>query len=134
TKRYGGIDVVRDVSLRLPSGSRTALLGANGAGKTTLISMLSTLVTPTGGEALVEGHSTARKPAALRRLIGVLAHRPMLYEELSAVENLRLFARLYGVEDARARIEELLRAVGVWTRRDEPVAVLSRGTHQRIAL
>ena len=134
TKRYGGIEVVRDVSLRLPAGSRTALLGANGAGKTTLITMLSTLVSPTSGDATIAGHSLAKKPEALRRTIGVLAHKPMLYEELSALENLHLFARLYGVADATARIEELLRTVGVWTRRDEPVAVLSRGTHQRIAL
>ena len=134
TKRYGGVEVVRDVSLRLPAGSRTALLGANGAGKTTLLSLLSTLVSPTSGDARVDGHPVAGKPAALRRAIGVLAHRPMLYEELSALENLRLFARLYGVAGAEARIEELLRAVGAWRRRDEPVAVLSRGTHQRIAL
>ena len=134
TKRYGGVEVVRDVSLRLPAGSRTALVGANGAGKTTLLALLSTLVTPSSGEARVEGHAVAGKPAALRRVVGVLAHRPMLYEALSAIENLRLCARLYAVAGAEPRIEELLRAVGAWRRRDEPVAVLSRGTHQRIAL
>ncbi len=134
TKRYGGIDVVRDVSLRLPVGSRTALLGANGAGKTTLLALLSTLVSPTSGDATVEGYPLAGKPAALRRVIGILGHQPMLYEDMSAAENLRLFGRLYGVLDASTRVEELLRLVGLWTRRDERVSVLSRGTHQRIAL
>ena len=134
TKRYGGIEVVRAVSLALPAGSRTALIGANGAGKTTLLAMLSTLIAPTEGDATIAGHALRARPAALCRAIGVLAHRPMLYEELTPLENLRFFARLYGVADAEPRIEELLRAVGVWRRRHEPVAVLSRGTHQRLAL
>ncbi|MFA7248818.1 MAG: ABC transporter ATP-binding protein [Dehalococcoidia bacterium] len=134
TKRYGGLDVVRAVSLALPAGSRTALVGANGAGKTTLLAMLCTLIAPTEGDATIAGHALRARPAALRRAIGVLAHQPMLYEEMTPLENLRFFARLYGVTDAEPRIEELLRAVGVWTRRHEPVSVLSRGYHQRLAL
>jgi heme exporter protein A len=134
TKRYGGLDVVRAVSIALPPGSRTALIGANGAGKTTLLALLSTLVAPSAGDATVAGHSLKDRPAALRRAIGVLAHRPMLYEEMTPLENLGFFARLYSVTDAEARIEELLRATSVWQRRHEPVAVLSRGYHQRLAL
>lgn len=134
TKRYGGLDVVRQVDLALPPGSRTALIGANGAGKTTLLALLSTLVAPSEGDATIAGHSLKDRPAALRRAIGVLAHRPMLYEEMTPLENLGFFARLYTVADAEARIEELLRATGVWPRRHEPVAVLSRGYHQRLAL
>ncbi|MEX2445838.1 MAG: ABC transporter ATP-binding protein [Dehalococcoidia bacterium] len=134
TKRYGGLAVVRDVTLRLPQGSRTALLGANGAGKTTLLGLLATLLTPSEGEATVAGHPVHARAAALRRSIGVLAHRPMLYEEMTPLENLDLFARLYEVADADTRIEELLRAVGIWARRHEAVAVLSRGAHQRLAL
>lgn len=134
TKRYGGLEVVRSVALALPAGSRTALIGANGAGKTTLLAMLSTLVAPTEGHATIAGHSLRARPAALRRTIGVLAHRPMLYEEMTPLENLGFFARLYDVSNAEPRIEELLRAVGVWNRRFEAVAVLSRGYHQRLAL
>lgn len=134
TKRYGGLDVVRQVALALPAGSRTALVGANGAGKTTLLALLSTLVMPSEGDATIAGHSLKDRPAALRRAIGVLAHRPMLYEEMTPLENLRFFARLYAMPDAEARIEELLRATAVWPRRHEPVAVLSRGYHQRLAL
>jgi len=132
TRRYGGVIVVRDVNLRLPEGSRTALLGANGAGKTTLLGMLSTLITPTSGTFTIGGHE--RGSAELRRSIGVLGHKPMLYEELSPLENLQFFARLYGVQDAETRIEQLLRQVGLWLRRHERTLVLSRGYHQRLAL
>ena len=134
TKRYGGLDVLRAVSLALPEGSRTALIGANGAGKTTLLALLSTLVAPSEGDATIAGHSLRARPAELRRAIGVLAHRPMLYEELTPQENLGFFARLYGLDDAETRIEELLRTVGIWNRRHEAVSVLSRGMHQRLAL
>ncbi|MDA1002483.1 MAG: ABC transporter ATP-binding protein [Chloroflexi bacterium] len=134
TKRFGMLTVVDAVDFRLSPGSKTALLGANGAGKTTLLGLLATLVTPSAGAAWIGGESLARPSAALRRRIGVLAHLPMLYEELSALENLTFFARLYGVREAPARIEELLRAVGLWRRRDEPTHVFSRGQHQRLAL
>ncbi|MDA0270212.1 MAG: ABC transporter ATP-binding protein [Chloroflexi bacterium] len=134
TRRYGGIDVVRAVNVRIPVGARVALVGANGAGKTTLLAMLSTLVSPTLGSATVLGHDIGHNPAALRRSIGVLGHQPMVYEDLSPLENLQFFARLYDVPDAPARIEELLRAVGLWLRRRETTAVLSRGYHQRLAL
>lgn len=133
-RRYSGVLVVREVDLRLPSRSRTALIGANGAGKTTLLGMLSTLITPSEGMARIDGNSLRNRPAEVRRRIGVLAHRPMLYEELSPLENLRFFARLYGVSDAEPRIEELLRVVGLWRRREEPTAVFSRGYHQRLAI
>jgi heme exporter protein A len=133
-RRYGGIDVLRDVDLRLPEGSRTALLGANGAGKTTLLRVLATLVSPSMGDAAVAGWSVRDRAAPMRRQIGVLLHQPMLYEELTPLENLRFFARLYDVPDAEQRIEDLLRAVGLWLRRHEPAEVLSRGYHQRLAL
>lgn len=133
-KRYGASEVLREVTFRLEAGSKTALLGANGAGKTTLLAVLSTLATPSSGTATVAGCAVEGAPAELRRRIGVLTHRPMLYEELSPIENLRFFARLYGVTDATARIEELLRAVGLWRRRGERTAVLSRGYHQRLAM
>lgn len=132
TRRYGGVTVVRGVDLALPAGSKTALLGANGAGKTTLLAMLATLISPTSGTLAIAGH--ARGSVALRRSIGVLGHKPMLYEDLSPLENLRFFAGLYEVPDAEARIEALLRQVGLWLRRHERTAILSRGYHQRLAL
>jgi heme exporter protein A len=134
TKRYGGVDVVSDMSFSLAAGSKTALLGPNGAGKSTLLGLLTTLLTPNAGDAAIAGHAISTNPIDLRRSIGVLAHLPMVYEELSPLENLEFFARLYGVPDADTRVEELLRAVGLWRRRREPTAVLSRGYHQRLAL
>ena len=134
SKRFGAVTALDGVTFALPEGSRTALLGPNGAGKSTLIGVLSTLLSPSGGEALIDGLDVATGGDALRSAIGVTTHRPMLYEELSPLENLSFFARLYGVEDGRARVEQLLRAVGLWLRRDEPVESLSRGYHQRLAM
>jgi len=134
TKRYGGVEVVSDVTFALPVGSKTALLGPNGAGKSTLLGLLTTLIAPNEGDAAIAGHALSVNPIEMRRHIGVLAHLPMVYEELSPLENLRFFARLYDAPDPEARIEELLRAVGLWRRRREPTAVFSRGYHQRLAL
>jgi ABC-type multidrug transport system ATPase subunit len=134
TKRYGGVAVVSNISFSLRAGSKIALLGHNGAGKSTLLGLLSTLITRTSGDASIAGHAISTNPIELRRNIGVLAHLPMVYEELSPLENLEFFARLYEVPDAAARIEELLRAVGLWRRRRESTAILSRGYHQRLAL
>ena len=134
TKRFGATIALDGVTFALPDGAKAALLGANGAGKSTLLAVLSTLLAPTAGEATIAGHELRRAPMALRASVGVLTHRPMIYEELSPRENLEFFARLYGVPQAAARIEELLRAVGLWLRRDEETAVLSRGFHQRLAI
>ena len=134
TKRFGGVVAIDAVSFQLPPGSRTALLGANAAGKSTLLSVLSTLAAPSAGEARIGGFDVAEAPIALRRRLGVMMHSPMVYEELSALENLSLFARLYGVREPGERIEQLLRTVGLWLRRDEPAEVLSRGAHQRLAI
>jgi heme exporter protein A len=134
TKCFGGVVAIDEVSFHLPPGSRTALLGANAAGKSTLLSVLSTLATASAGEARIGEFDVSAAPIALRRQLGVMMHSPMVYEELSALENLSLFARLYGVREPGERIEQLLRTVGLWLRRDEPAEVLSRGAHQRLAI
>ncbi len=134
TKKYGGSLVLDGVAFALPPGSKTALTGANGAGKSTLLHVLATLVSPTSGTATIAGYSITEALPALRGTIGMLTHSPMVYEELSPLENLRFFARLYGVPNPDARIEALLRAVGLWQRRDELTGLLSRGTHQRLAI
>jgi heme exporter protein A len=131
-RSYGGVRVLRDVSLDLPPGSKTALLGSNGAGKTTLLNLLSTLLMPSTGSFRIDG--LERSAPEMKRRIGVLAHSPMLYEDFTPLENLHFFASLYDVADADQRIEELLRTVGLWLRRHEPTRILSRGYHQRLAL
>ena len=134
SKRYGGITAIDGVSFMLAEGSRTALLGPNGAGKSTLLALLATLASPSSGEASIDGFDVAGAPVELRRRIGVMTHLPMVYEQLTPRENLGFFAALYGVPEPERRIEELLRAAGLWLRRDEPTEVLSRGYHQRLAL
>lgn len=133
-RRFGIITALDEVSFVVPAGAKVALLGANGAGKSTLLSILCTLAPPRIGRAMVAGFDVARAGGDVRRRIGVLAHQPMVYEDLTSLENLRFFARLYAVGDPEPRIEELLRAVGLWRRRDEPAHVLSRGYHQRLAM
>lgn len=134
SKRYAGIAALDALSFALPEGSRTALVGPNGAGKSTLLALLSTLAAPSSGAASIDGFDVAEAAPELRRRLGVMTHQPMVYEQLSPLENLLFFGRLYGVPELDARAEELLRAIGLWMRRDEPVEVLSRGYHQRLAL
>lgn len=134
TKRYSTTTVLDGVSFNVAAGAKVALVGPNGAGKSTLLAVLSTLAAPTSGEATVAGYDLGREGVEVRRRIGVLTHRPMLYEELTPLENLTFFARLYGVPAPRARIEALLRVLGLWSRRDDAVSVLSRGYHQRLAI
>lgn len=132
--RYAGqaawAPALRDVSLVVEPGQRLLLLGPNGAGKSTLVRVFTGLMRPERGEALVLG-IPARQA---RHLVGVVAHATYLYEELTARENVRLYARLYGVENVAGRTAEVLEEVGVSRRADEPVGQLSRGLQQRVAL
>jgi len=134
TKRYGGSMVLDRVTCSIEAGAKVALTGANGAGKSTLLAVLGTLAAASDGSFAIAGHEVERDAAGLRRSIGVLAHSPMVYEELTPLENLRFFARLYGVENGEARAATLLERVGLWRRRHEPTRVLSRGMHQRLAI
>jgi heme exporter protein A len=120
------------VTLSLPAGQTLAVFGANGAGKTTLLRVLATLLRPHAGEALVLGHALPAQAWRARGRIGLLAHEPLLYRDLSARENLRFHAQLHDVPVARG--EALLEAVGLERRADEPVRALSRGMAQRVAI
>ncbi|MFG2148242.1 ATP-binding cassette domain-containing protein [Streptomyces sp. NPDC048696] len=128
-------EAVRGVSFDVGEGELFGLLGPNGAGKTTTIKMLNTLLLPTSGTARVLGHDVARDPVAVRRRIGyVFGGDRGLYERLSALDNLRYFAELYGVEprEQKARIAELLELVGLDGRERERVEGYSRGMRQRL--
>jgi heme exporter protein A len=131
-RAYGERVVLRDVSFGLAAGRTLAVFGANGAGKTTLLRILATLLRPHAGAARVLGRELPREGWAVRGRIGLLAHDPMLYRELSARENLRYHARLHGV--AGERVEALLDAVRLRLRADDPVRTLSRGMAQRVAI
>lgn len=132
-KSYGLKPVLRRIDLMVQQGQCMALLGANGAGKTTLLRILSGLAKPGAGTVSVEGWDIVQDAQQVRRLIGLVAHQPYLYEELTALENLLFFGRMYSVEHTRERAQELLRRVGLERRMQERVGVLSRGQVQRIA-
>jgi heme exporter protein A len=131
-RAYGERVALAGVTLDLAPGRTLAVLGANGAGKTTLLRILATLLRPHAGDARVLGCALPKEAWKVRGKIGLLAHEPLLYRDLSARENLRFHARLHDV--AASRIEALLAAVGLERRADEPVRSLSRGMAQRVAI
>ncbi|MGW6054507.1 ABC transporter ATP-binding protein [Streptomyces sp. NPDC055189] len=129
------IEAVRGVSFQVARGELFGLLGPNGAGKTTTIKMLNTLLLPTAGRASVLGYDVARDPVPVRRRIGyVFGGDKGLYERLSALDNLRYFAELYGVDprEQKTRIPEMLEAVGLKGREQERVEGYSRGMRQKL--
>lgn len=131
-RHFGERTVLRDVSVQVPAGSTLAVLGRNGAGKSTLLRILATLLRPHGGEVRVLGEPLPRRAFAVRGRLGLLAHDPLLYRDLSGRENLDYHARLFGV--GPGRVEQLLDAVGMRGRADDPVRLLSRGMVQRLAV
>jgi heme exporter protein A len=131
-RAYGERVALAGVSLELPRGATLAVFGANGAGKTTLLRVLATLLRPHAGEVRVLGRALPREGWAVRGRIGLLAHEPLLYRDLTARENLRFHAALHGAPNAR--VDALLERVGLGRRADDPVRTLSRGMAQRVAI
>ncbi|MFZ0043545.1 MAG: ABC transporter ATP-binding protein [Solirubrobacteraceae bacterium] len=132
TRYFGERIALRGVSVRLAPGETLAVLGRNGAGKTTLLRILATLLRPHEGEALVFGEPLPRRAFSVRGRLGLLAHEPLLYRELTGRENLEYHAGLHGV--ARDRVQQVLEAVQMERRAGEPVRQLSRGMIQRLAV
>lgn len=132
TRHFGERTALRDVSVRVATGATLSVLGRNGAGKSTLLRILATLLRPHGGEVTLLGEPLPRRAWAVRGRLGLLAHEPLLYSDLTGRENLRYHARLHRIESGR--IEEVLEAVDMRRRGDEPVRLLSRGMVQRLAV
>jgi heme exporter protein A len=130
-KRYGGLFALRRVTFTVAPGECVVLAGRNGSGKTTLLRIAAQIVKPTAGKLTFPGATEA--PSTHGRP-GYVAHTTMVYDELTAEENLLLFAKLQNVEAPAARAEELLREVGLIDRRDSLVRTFSRGMRQRIAI
>ena len=133
-KKFGFKTVLRNVDLSLEKGDFLALFGHNGAGKTTLIRILCSLMRPTSGEILIAGLDPLHEREALCKTIGVISHQTFLYNNLSALENLRFYGKMYDVPDLKDRIETLLELVGLSEYQDEPVQTFSRGMQQRLSV
>ena len=124
-KRYGSKRVLRALDLDVARGGFHVVTGANGSGKTTLLRIVAGLAAPTRGEVAVDGE---------REQLGYVGHEPLVYRELTAVENLRMYARLYRVAEPGERIGMLLERFDLWDARNERAGSYSRGMLQRLAL
>jgi ABC-2 type transport system ATP-binding protein len=136
SKSFGEIEAVRGVSFEVPAGEVFGFLGPNGAGKTTTINMLCTLTRPSGGSASVAVYDVVAARDAVRRQIGLVFQDPTLDGYLSAEQNLRLHAELYGVEKAlvKPRMRQVMEMVGLWERRDAQVLTFSGGMRRRLEI
>jgi heme ABC exporter ATP-binding subunit CcmA len=134
-KRYGGLYALRRVSLEIDGGECVALTGRNGSGKTTLLRIAARLVRPSSGKVTFpSANGDGSADAVSSRAVGYVAHATMAYDELTAEENLLLFARLLGIASAAERVNRLLAEVGLAARRDSLVRTFSRGMRQRVAI
>ena len=134
SKVFGTRKAVDKVSIEVPQGAFLSIFGPNGAGKTTLLRMLSTLTRPTDGSASLMGIDLREDPEAARGRIGLISHNAMLYPDLTAEQNLLLYAKLYGLADPQARVMELLEAFELKHRRLDVVRTFSRVMTQRLSI
>ena len=136
TRYFGAVGAVQSASFSVGKGEVFGLLGPNGAGKTTTIRMLTTLLAPTSGSAVVAGNDVSADPLGVKRSIGVVPQMLNLDIDLTCAENLEYHGRLHRMDaaDRRARSEELLRFVGLWEKKDTPVEHLSGGMRRRLLI
>lgn len=133
-KRYGTKSILKGVDLTINEGNVVALLGTNGAGKTTLLRLISGLAKPDRGDIHLSGVGLKKAGVALRRYVGLVSHAPLLYDHLTAWENLHFFAGMYDLNEPERRIETVLQVVDLWSRRNDQVRTYSRGMQQRLAI
>lgn len=134
THRYTGSPVLRNINLTIEPGEIFGFLGHNGAGKTTTINILTTLITPTAGTALVNGHDVITERRAVTADIGYLPAEVRMYSHMTAAENLQFFAQLSGVQDPRRAVAETLDYLGCADLADKRVGSFSTGMRQRIGI
>ena len=133
-KAFGARLVLDGITMDVRPGETVALLGPNGAGKTTLLKIVATLVRPSRGTVTVAGHDGAREPDAVRRVVGLVAHGAYLYEDLTALENLRFWSTLAGLDARRDTLLAALAAVELDGVATERVRTFSAGMRRRLAL
>ena len=134
TKKYGNFTAVEDLNLSVKDGAIFGFLGHNGAGKTTTLLMLTTLLIPSSGKAVISGLDIVKDNLKVRGLLGYLPESVMLYGDLTAVENLRFFGKLSGIEKVDSRIDEVLGLLNFTEWKDKKVKTFSKGMRQRIGI
>ncbi len=134
SKRFGALSALADVSFSVLSGSTTVLLGPNGAGKTTLLRIVAGLSKPTSGAVRVGSVDLAESADEVRSQFGVISHQTMLYDDLTARENLAFYGRLYSLGDLDGSVDRALADVHLAERAEDRVRTFSRGMKQRLAI
>ncbi len=135
-KTFGDIKAVDDISFEVKAGEIFAFLGPNGAGKSTTISMMTTMLRPTSGQLFLNGHDVTREKDSARKSFGIVFQDPALEEELTAYENMMIHAVMYGIpkKEQIPRIDEMLKLVDLWERRDSYVKTYSGGMRRRLEI
>lgn len=133
-KKYSHIEALRGISVEIERGSFVTVLGPNGAGKSTFLKILSTLLKPTSGEVSISGFDLVKGRNSIRKISGLISHETMLYDNLSALENLEFISVFYGIDNKTEKCEKLLRDVGLFERRNDFVKTFSRGMKQRLSI
>jgi ABC-2 type transport system ATP-binding protein len=134
SKKFNTTLAVDQLNLEVAEGEVFGFLGPNGAGKTTTVRMLTSLIGPTSGTALVNGFRLGKQDTDIRRSVGILTETPGMYDNLSAVFNLEIYANLYEVKDPKGQVEKYLRMLGLWDRRQDEAGTFSKGMKQKLAI
>jgi heme exporter protein A len=134
TKRYDKVLALRGIDLQLERGQCVGIFGPNGAGKSTLLRILATLTRPSTGTVTIAGYDGVREAEKIRPLLGVLSHRTFLYGNLTALENLRFYGRMFGVPRLTERIQDVMDIVGLMEYGRQLIRTYSRGMQQRLAI
>jgi len=134
TKRFNTTLAVENLNLDIHEGEVFGFLGPNGAGKTTTVRMLTCLIAPSSGNAVINGYQTGKQDTQIRRSVGILTETPGMYDNLSAEFNLEIYANLYEVKDPKGQVEKYLRMLGLWDRRMDEAGTFSKGMKQKLAI
>jgi ABC-2 type transport system ATP-binding protein len=134
SKKFNTTLAVDNLNLEVQEGEVFGFLGPNGAGKTTTVRMLTSLIGPTTGSAIVNSYRIGQQDTEIRRTVGILTETPGMYDNLSAEFNLEIYANLYEVKDPKGQVEKYLRMLGLWDRRQDEAGTFSKGMKQKLAI